>query len=144
MLLQILRSGVLLGEHAKFSMPMDPTLVGYMGMKGLVDLRVADILAKQAAMHHESFANQARAAMQQADISAAYTSILPQTSGEPSNISTPHSSGWYDSKGFSSLSLGKYLPAVGVRPKLIFPSISDERCLILLTLPGRRKIPDFL
>lgn len=125
-------------------MPMDPTLVGYMGMKGLVDLRVADILAKQAAMQHESFANQARAAMQAADNSAAYASTLPQTSGEPSINSIPHSSGWYDSKGFSSLSLGKYLPAVGVRPRLNISSISDERCSILLTLPGPSKIPDFL
>jgi len=46
-------------EHAKFFRSMDDSLSSYFAMKGLIDLRVANILAKQAYLHNMAAQEQA-------------------------------------------------------------------------------------
>lgn len=90
---------------------MDNTIAGYVGMKGLIDLRVADILAKQAAMQHKAAMFQAHVAQHEADKAALHTA---QAEADEANtvIKLPHSSTWYEPSEISHLLYGKKLMTI--------------------------------
>ena len=89
-------------------------------MKGLIDLRVADMLAKQSAMHHKASMQQSLIAQREADKAAFYTaraegketSWTPSLGGEEYVLPirrVPHSSTWYQPGATATIYKGKYL-----------------------------------
>ena len=96
--------------------------VGFLGMKGLIDLRVANILAKQAALQHKAAIFQSRVAQLEADNAAWYTARAdkleeaynnqsydpedPAKSAPPPFV-PPHSSNMYSTWDTSVLSKGR-------------------------------------
>lgn len=90
---------------------MDNTIAGYVGMKGLIDLRVADILAKQAAMQHKAAMFQAHVAQHEADKAALHTAEAEANEANAA-IKLPHSSTWYEPSEVSHLKYGKKLMTI--------------------------------
>ena len=79
-------------------------------MKGLIDLRVADILAKQAALQHKAAVYQAHIAQHESDKAALYTARA-EGDMKGGNTQIPHSSTWYQPSKLSFITKGKYLPS---------------------------------
>jgi hypothetical protein len=103
-------------------------------MKGLIDLRVSNILAKQAAMQHEAARFQSRIAQHEADRAAFYTAKADKleeafraNSYDPNDTTKsappfdpPHSSVWYSPWGSSVLGKGRVdLTSVNLPPVMI-------------------------
>lgn len=103
-----------------FYMIPDPTIVGYLGMKGLVDLRVADMLAKQAALQLKASVFQSHVAQHESDKSVLYKNRAEENSNPVGSwfkkasplavmpFKIPHSSTWYEPSVESIMSLGKH------------------------------------
>lgn len=96
--------------------------VGYLGMKGLIELRVADILAKQALMQNKASLFQSKIAQHEADRAHLYTTkaeviekaVKDKTydpenpdKGTPPVVHPANSSVWYSPWELSVLSKGK-------------------------------------
>ena len=101
--------------------------VAYLGMKGMIDLRVANILAKQAAMQQKAALFQSHIAQHESDRAGLYTAkadkmeeAYKDRSYDPNDESKnaipafnpPHSSVWYSPWGISHLQKGKTDPTL--------------------------------
>ena len=130
---------------------MDPTNIGYLGMKGLIDLRVADTLAKQTAMQHESALQQAKLAQYNADEAAMYTARADAMQAGtltrdkdgfypllPPNA--PHQAAWYQPRGISLLQKGSH------HSSRVF--LSSAECAVAVSIldPStlRRRLSEFI
>jgi hypothetical protein len=100
---------------------MDNALPSYFGMKGMIDMRVADILAKQSAMQHKAAVFQAQVAQEQASQSSNYTAVADLTAttrgltkfmGASMLGKTPHHATWYQPSGSSVIHTGRFLPSI--------------------------------
>ncbi len=122
MSLEVILTLLLLLEHAQKNFGMlDHSLPSYFGMEGLIDLRVADMLAKQAALQHKAAVYQAQIAEDQASQSGSNTAVADwasMTKGasklQPWRMTSklPHHATWYQPSAVSSLHKGKYLPSI--------------------------------
>jgi hypothetical protein len=134
---------------------MDSSVLGYIGMKGLIDLRVADILAKQAALQHKAALYQSHISQHESDKAALYTARA-EAAMEGGDLKIPHSSTWYQPSKLSFINKGKYLPSA--RPSDSSESASTRgtflrrtaradleiNTLSLTVLHGERKRREFL
>ena len=112
-------------------------------MKGVIDLRVADILAKQAAMQHHAAVFQSGVAQHEADKAALYTAraeaseAAAASGGSPAEVALPHSSTWYGSNDISLLDKGEYLPSGRDLPDPVEAGFGMSSATATITL-GRR------
>ncbi len=128
--------------------------LGFLGMKGLVDLRVANILTKQAVMQHDAATFQNRIAQHEADNSAWYTARadkLEEASNNgmydpddparstPTPFDSPESSVWYSPWNMSFLSKGKDDSYIIDRlPRPVFSSTINSSISLIQLLDKRR------
>jgi hypothetical protein len=99
--------------------------IGFLGMKGAIDLRVADILAKQASLQHKGALFQSHIAQHESDRAALYTARAEAVekadeagqydADDPlstplGDFSTPLPSPWYAPSEWSVLGGGRSLP----------------------------------
>jgi len=126
-------------------MPADPTILGYLGMKGVIDLRVADILAKQTLMQQKFSASESLRAAKAADAATRYTSGV-MVAGGLVGKHIPSTSGWYNSSGYSPLSRGKYLPLSDAYPKLMISTMNEVAWVVIpgISFRARAELIDFI
>ena len=141
-------------------MHSDPTIIGLLGMKGLIDLRVADMLAKQAALQHKAALFQSHIAQHESDKAVLYKNradsgsnpmaswFSSATKGKLGVAKIPHSSTWYEPSGESILGMGTHSVAARYPndvPILAKKLISRGLDISTLTvLPQRRVYSDFI
>jgi hypothetical protein len=137
-----------------------PENVGFLGMKGLIDLRVADILAKQAAMQHRASLFQAHISQHEADRAALYTAKADkmeeaynaqvydprnESMNTPPDFQIPHASMRYSPWGISHLQKGRTDPTLTGLDSTTMASFSTPtELLVPLSLWERRRLLQFI
>jgi hypothetical protein len=133
-------------QHVKIF--MDNSLTSYFGMKGLIDLRVADILAKQSALHHRAAMEQLNVAnhlAEKADKFTLYADHLESKSASSSKSPDPSEEFPADFR-YSSLPGRAYAMQI-TKPDFLPPNIAMQSMDInLLTMPyeGRTSRYNFI
>jgi hypothetical protein len=107
---------------------MDNSLTSYFGMKGLIDLRVADILAKQSALHHKAAMEQLQIANKLMGESGRFVFYAEkQESGGSSGPASSPDVSLPTSAYVTAIHKPKFLPlriamqTIGINPVLAFP-----------------------
>jgi len=114
---------------------MDNSLTSYFGMKGVIDLRVADILAKQSALHHQAAMEQLAIASKLSTKAGVFTKLADsQQTRIPVIVDSLPSSAYVPQSSSPS-----FLP-----PRLVEESVGIGFISALVHFPRRHSLINFI